>query len=179
MLVEDGPFAVYDVPPGVSHDKFGRWDNDPAYIDGDYYLTADGQGGRFAQLLALQSPTMVCYGHWQSLRPDHGLGWATLQEVARRVTAHHADRLVWLRPTEIAAYRHTERHTELWPADQGFELKIPFAPPHALTFRLRGARVATLTTPSGVRLEPWRQEPGDATLFDLWPEPGQYRWHLA
>ena len=37
----------------------------------------------------------------------------TLVYVARRLKEHYADEIVWMRPSEIAAYRHAERHTAL------------------------------------------------------------------
>ena len=175
VLAEEGGHAVYDVPPGVPSDLFGRWDRNPAHVNPDAYVSPDGQGGRLAQLLAQHTRTVVVYGHWQSLRPDTGIGNAAFREVAARLARFHGDEIVWMRPTEIAAYRHTERHTELRLAADGrsFTLAIPFAPLHPLTFRVLGAKRVKIRTPAGQLLRP--DEPTVAgALFSFLPEPGRY-----
>jgi hypothetical protein len=174
IMAERGPAAVYDLPPGVAGDFMGRWDRNPEFVNTDAYLTADGQAGRLPQLLAQQSPTLIFYCHWQSLRPGN-IGFPIMQEVAARLARHHADKITWMRPTEIMAYRHTERHAELRPAPdtQSFTLTIPFAPLHPLTIRIAGTPSVQLRTPAGARLEPAEQTAGGA-LFNLLPENGRY-----
>jgi len=177
MQIEDGAHAVYDIPPGVRGDHFGRWDNDPQYIKLDHYLSADGRSGRLPELLAQGSRTLIYYGHWQSLRPDSGVGFAGFQEIAARLKKYFASEIVWMRPTEIAAFRHTERHTQVRSINSGraFSLAIPFAPLHALTFRVRGSAKLKLRSPSGVELAPREAFPGEAcALFEFLPENGRY-----
>jgi len=175
VMIEDGPLAVYDVPPGVRGDSLGRWDNDPQYLDLDSYITADGRGGRLPELIAQSSRTLIYYGHWQSQRPDRGIGHAAFKEIAARLKKHHGEEIVWMRPTEIAAYRHTERHTQVRPDGRGFELRLPFPALHALTFRVRGSAKVRLQTPGGKVLKPWRALPGEAgALFEFLPENGRY-----
>jgi hypothetical protein len=199
LLDERGAFGVYDLPPGVEGDHFGRWDNDPAYRDPDFYITPDGQGGRLPQLLAQGTRTLIYYGHWQSLRPDRGIGFQAFGEVAARLNRHHAGRIVWMRPSQIAAYRHTERHTEVRPAGDGaagagpseatsrpkgaatgpqsFELRIPFAPLHPVSFRVSGGPSmgpgVRIRTPDGKVLSPVDRTDAGA-IFDLLPANGRY-----
>jgi hypothetical protein len=119
----------------------------------------------------------VYYGHWQSLRPDGGIGFPVFQEVAARLARFHGQAIVWMRPTEIAAYRHTERHTEVRPGEEGrsFRLRIPFEALHPLTFRIAGASDVKIRTPRGQVLSPagrW----ACGLLFDLLPESGRYEF---
>jgi hypothetical protein len=175
LLDEDGAQGVYDVPPGVRGDHFGRWDNNPEHRDPDFYITEDGERGRLVQLLAQGTRTLVYYGHWQSLRPDRGIGFEPFGQVAARLGKHHGDRLVWMRPSQIAAYRHTERHTELRAAADGksFELRIPFAPLHPISFRLVGEGSPRLKTPGGAVLAADEQA-GGANVFSFLPQNGRY-----
>lgn len=177
LMLEDGPHAIYDVPPGVRGDHFGRWDNLPEFLDLDQYISADGARGRLPELLAQNTRTLVYYGHWQSLRPDRGIGFTGFQEVAARLAKHYGNALVWMRPTEIAAYRHTERHTQLRaePDGRAFTLALPFAPLHPLSLRVRGGANVRLRAPSGKELAPSEKLPGEASaLFELLPETGRY-----
>jgi hypothetical protein len=175
LLAEDGAAGVYDVPPGVQGDHFGRWDNAPEHRDINFYITEGGDEGRLPQLLAQGTRTLIYYGHWQSLRPDRGIGFGPFHEVARRLNKYHAARIVWMRPSQITAYRHTERHTEVRPSVDGksFELRIPFAPLHALSFRLAGGAGAKIKSPSGAVIAPVEQSSA-GPIFDLLPESGRY-----
>ncbi len=182
LLAESGAQAVYDLTPGFPEDRFGSWDNNPDFVRIDEYISADGQGGRMAELLALGTRTLIYYTHWGCVRPDTGRGFAPFQEVAARLQRHHGERIVWMRPTEIAAYRHTERHTQLLPARDGrsFRLSIPFPPLHALSLRVLGGSGLRLRAPSGSILEPSRQLPGaSGSDFDLLPENGTYTVQTA
>jgi hypothetical protein len=173
MAERDGA-AVYDLPPGVSGDFMGRWDRNPNYINVDAYISADGQGGRLPQLLAQETRTLIIYGHWQSLQPG-GIGFPVLQEVAARLARHHGRQIIWMRPTEIMAYRHTERHTELRPSADGrsFTLAMPFAPLHVLTLRVLGEQDVKLRAPSGAMLSAHERTAAGA-MFNVMPENGRY-----
>lgn len=177
MMTEDGPNAVYDVPPGVGGDMLARWDNLPQYLDLDAYIDAEGKTGRLVDLVNLRTQTMGFYGHWQGVRPDTGIGYASFQELGRRVNRFYGEQIIWMRPTQIAMYRHTERYTQVREHGDGrrFELKIPFAPLHAVSFRVRGDAKARLRSPSGQVLEPWQTFPAEAcAIFDILPENGRY-----
>lgn len=172
-----GRNTVYDVPPAVGEDTLARWDNLPQYLNIDAYITADGSAGRFPELLALGTQTMGFYGHWQGVRPDTGIAYPSFQELGNRINRLLGDRIVWMRPTEIAMYRHTERYTQLRPAADGrsFTLSIPFEPLHPLSVRVLGNANARIKTPSGQTLAPWKTFPGEAfAIFDILPENGRY-----
>lgn len=177
VMIEDGANAVYDVPPAVGGDTLGRWDNLSEYLDLDQYITADGTKGRLVELLALRSATMGFYGHWQAIRPDRGIGYSSFQEVGQRLNRYYGEQVEWMRPTEIAAYRHTERHAQVrMDGDRrGFTLSIPFAPLHAVSVRLRGRANVRLKTPAGQTIQPWKSLPAEScAIFDVMPENGRY-----
>ncbi|HTL53393.1 MAG TPA: hypothetical protein VL860_12525 [Planctomycetota bacterium] len=186
VLAEWGPHAVYDIPPAVAHDHLARWDNDKQYIDVDAYITSDGSSGRLANLIALNSQTLIYYGHWQGLRPDTGLGFQPFQQVFQRLTRNYADRIEWMRPTAIAAYVHTWRHLQILPSAgvtgrsaerNGFDLQLPFAVTEPISLRVRGSSRVQIRTPSGVLIRPWKAFDGEAcAIFDLVPVPGRYEF---
>jgi hypothetical protein len=83
-----------------------------------------------------------------------------------------------MRPSQIAAYRHTERHTQVRQGRDGrsFALSVPFAPLHPLSLMVRGSAKAKLMTPGGKTLAPVERLPGEAcAMFDVMPENGTYR----
>lgn len=188
VLAENGPYAVYDLPPGVAGDHLGRWDNDRKYVDVDQYLNADGDGGRLAELIAQDTRTLIYYGHWQGLRPDQGVGFQPFLEVARRLSVFYAERIEWMRPSAIAAYTHACRHTQLRPAKallgafsdispeaEPFELRIPFAATHPVSFRVRGSAQVKLRGPDKKMIAPWKTFPAEnCAIFDLSPVSGRY-----
>ncbi|MFL5801979.1 MAG: hypothetical protein ACJ8CR_09595 [Roseiflexaceae bacterium] len=71
----------------------------------DALISADGSGGRLAELAAADEwLTFVC--HWQTLYSDGSRqGLVALDEVAARLARAHGPRLLWLTPSEIARYR--------------------------------------------------------------------------
>ena len=174
MVMEEGQYAVYDLPPGIKDDFFARESGDSAPPNIDPLITADGCGGRLPEMLALGTQTMLYFSHWHNVGPQNPLGFQAFQQVAARLQDTCAERIVWMRPSEIAGYRHTERHTQVWPEPGGFRLSIPFAPLHALSFRLPGTVDAKLISPSGTEILPSAVSNSDA-LYELWPENGQYR----
>lgn len=182
-LAERGAHAIYDIPPGVPGDHFARWENDSQYIDIDKYITSDGAGGRLPELLRLDSPTLIYYGHWQGLRPDNGLGFPAFQTVFQRLTRFHGDGIEWLRPTAIASYIHTWRHLEVQssaggPGERnGFTLRLPFAATQPISLRVRGSSRVNIRTPDGKVIHPWKAFDGEAcAIFDLVPVTGRYEY---
>lgn len=102
LVASDGDHAVYDLFPNAE-DRFGIWDNDPARVSADYYITADGRSGRIVELLDSGAPYCLFYAHWQGLNPVNGVGWGAFQQVVRRVRQFLADRVEWMRPSDYAA----------------------------------------------------------------------------
>lgn len=104
-VVHDREYAVFDLFPNAE-DRFGIWENDPARVDADYYITADGQQGRIVELVADGAPYCLFYAHWQGLNPVNGVGWDAFTEVVRRVRKHLADRVEWVRPSQYTERVH-------------------------------------------------------------------------
>jgi hypothetical protein len=102
------------------------------------------------------------------------VGFGAFREVAARLDRHCRDRIVWMLPSQIAAYRHTERHTQVWPEADGFRLSVPFEALHALSFRVTGAQGLKLRSPSGVEIPPSQTAGDGSRLFEFRPESGKY-----
>ena len=107
LMAGDGNCGVYDLFP-CAEDHFGIWENDPARVDADYYITADGQSGRIAEKVRAGASHCVLYGHWQGLNPVNGMGWKAFQQVVQRVKKHFADRVVWMRPSALTDLLHQQ-----------------------------------------------------------------------
>ena len=111
LMAGDGEYGVYDLYH-TADDHFGIWENDPARVDADFYITADGQSGRIAERVRAGASHCVLYGHWQGLNPVNGVGWKAFQQVVQRVKKHFADRVVWMRPSALTdlIHRHGAQH---------------------------------------------------------------------
>ncbi|OGG55513.1 MAG: hypothetical protein A3F84_29705 [Candidatus Handelsmanbacteria bacterium RIFCSPLOWO2_12_FULL_64_10] len=99
-----GRFGVYDLPSGV-WDYMASWRNAQDWVNVDHYVDAKG-GGHLAALIQAGSPVAVFHVHWQGLNPQTGLGWEAFEKMIDRLTAQFGDRIVWQRPSEIAAAFH-------------------------------------------------------------------------
>jgi len=98
LMAMAGGYGVFILPPNAG-DRFGIWRNDPAYVDADYYISADGQAGRVVDLVRAQSPYCLFYTHWQGLNPAYGVGWAAFTQVVHRIRRYLNDQVVWMRPS--------------------------------------------------------------------------------
>jgi hypothetical protein len=105
LLAGDGEHAVYDLMPNAG-DKFGSWGNGKDYVDPDYYITADGKSGIVVKHVAAGAPYCLFYAHWQGLNPGNGYGWPAFTAVVERIRTHLANRVVWMRPSEITTGYH-------------------------------------------------------------------------
>lgn len=82
----------------------------------DRFLTADGQGGRLAELLTGGGP-LVMVTHWQSLYSNGTrLGLQTHKEVAARLESLWGERIAWRKLSEIAAHFLAARTVRLTAA---------------------------------------------------------------
>ncbi len=107
MMAGDGEHGVYDLYH-TADDHFGIWENDPARVDADFYITADGRSGRIAERVRSGASHCVLYGHWQGLNPVNGAGWKPFQLVVQRIKKHFADRVVWMRPSALTDLFHRQ-----------------------------------------------------------------------
>lgn len=93
--------AVYDLMPNAG-DRFGIWENNPARVNPDYYIDADGKSGILLDHIRNGAPYFLFYAHWQGLNPANGVGWSAFTTVIDRIRAYLGDRVTWMRPSEIA-----------------------------------------------------------------------------
>jgi hypothetical protein len=107
LMAGEGEFGVYDLYPNAD-DHLGIWENDPARVSADYYITADGASGRIVEKVRAGAPRCVLYGHWQGVNPVKGVGWEAFKQVVHRVQKHYADRVVWMRPSALTDLYHRQ-----------------------------------------------------------------------
>lgn len=101
LMAAGGGCAVCDLGPNCG-DWFGIWENNPERVNADYYITADGSGGRIIELVRDGAPYVLFYAHWQGLNPARGVGWPAFVEVVGRVRKHLGDCVQWMRPSQYA-----------------------------------------------------------------------------
>ncbi len=107
LMAGEGEFGVYDLYPNAD-DHLGIWENDPARVSADYYITADGASGRIVEKVRAGAPRCVLYGHWQGVNPVKGVGWEAFKQIVHRVQKHYADRVVWMRPSALTDLYHRQ-----------------------------------------------------------------------
>ena len=107
LMAGDGPFGVYDLYPNAG-DYFGIWDNDPARVNADYYITANGESGRMVEKIRAGAPRCVFYAHWQGLNPVNGVGWQAFQQVIHRLQKHYREQVTWMRPSALTDQYHSQ-----------------------------------------------------------------------
>jgi hypothetical protein len=106
LMAGEGSFGVYDLYPHAD-DYLGIWENDPARVNADYYITDDGESGRIVEKVRAGAPRCVLYAHWQGLNPVNGVGWKAFKQVVQRVKKHFADRVIWMRPSALSDLHHS------------------------------------------------------------------------
>jgi hypothetical protein len=97
----------------------------------DRYLTADGQGGRLAELLQGGGP-LVLVTHWQSLYSNGSrLGLRTYREIAARVQALFGPRVEWRKLSALTdqflAAQTVRFESEATPQEVRVRATAPFA----------------------------------------------------
>lgn len=118
---------------GCTGDWFGGWDG-LERGDVDKIITADGRSGRMPQVIARGEPAfMVC--HWPGIYFNgREVGFAIFKEAVRRLREHHADAIVWMKPSEVARYWAARELTRIERHPDRITLDAPFACP-GFTFR--------------------------------------------
>ena len=101
----EGPCGVYDLMPNAM-DHFGIWENNPARVNPDYYLSADGKSGIIVRHFQAGLPYCLWYSHWQGLNPAKGVGWRAFTTVIERIRTHLGDQVLWMRPSDITKRYH-------------------------------------------------------------------------
>jgi hypothetical protein len=105
LKASDGDCGIYDLMPNAM-DNFGIWENDPARVKPDYYITEDGESGIIVEHVRKGAPYCIWYAHWQGLNPVNGVGWNAFTTVVGRIHKHLRDQVVWMRPTDITGRYH-------------------------------------------------------------------------
>ena len=107
LMAGDGNFGVYNLYPNAE-DQLGIWENNPARVNPDYYITADGKSGRIVEKILAGSPRCVFYAHWQGVNPVNGVGWQAFQQVVQRINKHYRNRVTWMRPSALTDAYHRQ-----------------------------------------------------------------------
>jgi hypothetical protein len=138
----------------------------------DRFITADGEGGRLADLLRGGGP-LILVTHWQSLYSNGSrLGFRTYQEVARRVASLLGERVAWRKLSEIADQHLAAQTARLDARATAREVEITATSPFA-------ANTLTVSVPT-----PWPLYTGptvrvDGQLFEQVINPAELavgRW---
>lgn len=101
----EGQSGVYELKPNCE-DHFGIWENSEDHVNPDYYITEDGYSGILQHHFENNSPYAMWYMHWQGVNPENGKGWDAFQTVIRRIRKHLEDKVIWMRPSDIATAYH-------------------------------------------------------------------------
>lgn len=111
LMAGDSDFGIYDLYPNAE-DYLGIWENDPARVNADYYVAADGTCGRIAEKIRAGAPRCVLYAHWQGLNPVNGVGWEAFKQIVERIQKHFADRVIWMRPSALTDQYHEQANKQ-------------------------------------------------------------------
>ena len=101
----DGKFGVYELMPNCE-DHFGIWENSTDHVDPDYYISENGKEGVIIRHLKNNDPYCMWYMHWQGVNPENGKGWKAFETVIGRIRKHLSDKVVWMRPSDMATAYH-------------------------------------------------------------------------
>jgi hypothetical protein len=101
----DGKYGVYDLIPNCE-DHFGIWENSDDHVDPDYYISENGKSGIIIRHYEENAPYCMWYMHWQGLNPEKGKGWKAFQTVNERIRKHLSEKVVWMRPSDVATSYH-------------------------------------------------------------------------
>ncbi len=124
-----------NVPAGTG-DWFGGWDG-ARKPEPDRYATADGTEGAMVHWIRRGGPAiMLC--HWPGMYCNGSkAGFRAFQQVVRSLHEHFADRIVWLKLSEIARYWAVRQLATMRLAGRSIEIETPFACSE-FTFRWHG-----------------------------------------
>ncbi len=144
-------FAV-NIPAGTG-DWFGGWDG-VGNPEPDRYATQDATGGRMVELIEARRPAiMLC--HWPGMYCNGSKsGFHAFQRVVQALHSRFADRMRWMKLSEIARYWAAREWTRIdMPARSDIEgperriaLRAPLACP-SFTVRLAGRYARLVWTP--------------------------------
>ena len=152
-------------PDSAGHPDFAWGTQQGQAAELDVLLTADGVGGRLAELFANASP-MAFHTHWQSLFSNgSGAGLDALGALIDRINGVWGERIRWTSARELALYAAARAATGIDVSDDGRDLTTtaPFACPE-FTFRTPLPAESTTLLLDGVALD--QLPDGDAPLHE-------------
>ncbi len=137
-LGTDGLNLTVNIPAGTG-DWFGGWEGD-VVPEPDRYALADASGGRVVELIERGQPALfLC--HWPGMYCNGTkLGFRAFQRVVTTIGRQYADRILWMKLSEIARYWAAKELTEIRRQGPVWQLQAPFACPE---FTLTLPRSAT------------------------------------
>jgi hypothetical protein len=113
---------------GCTGDWTGGWDNTEPE-GADRFITPDLQHGRMVEVIERQEPAlMVC--HWTGIYWNgEERGFKVFQEVERRLRNRFADRILWMKLSEVARSWAARELTRIDTAPGSVQFQAPFACP--------------------------------------------------
>jgi hypothetical protein len=126
-LGTDGLNLTVNIPAGTG-DWFGGWEGD-VLPEPDRYALADASGGRVVDLIERGQPALfLC--HWPGMYCNGTkAGFRAFQRVVTSISGKYADRIVWLKLSEIARYWAAKELTAIRREGRVWTLQAPFACP--------------------------------------------------
>ena len=122
---------------GCTGDWTGGWDNSLP-VGANAFITPDLQKGRMVDVITRGEPAvMVC--HWTGIHFNgQELGFQIFQEVVRRLGERFGQKILWMKPSEIARYWAVKELTRIAVDAPGGNVTFdaPFACPR-FTLRLK------------------------------------------
>jgi hypothetical protein len=126
-LGTDALNLTVNIPAGTG-DWFGGWEGD-VVPEPDRYALPDASGGRMVDLIERGQPALfLC--HWPGMYCNGTkAGFRAFQRVVTSIGGKYADRILWLKLSEIARYWAAKELTEIQRRGEVWALQAPFACP--------------------------------------------------
>ena len=148
-------------------DWFGGWDGDKQ-PQGDRYCNRDATQGRMVELIERGEPAiMLC--HWPGMYTQGSKeGFAALQQVVLALNHHKADKVVWMKLSEIARYWAAKELTSTIASEKQHLLRAPFACPQFTVRVARASDQPPIVVTAGKRIELKRVSAPDQLQSGMW-----------
>jgi hypothetical protein len=155
------PLLTMNVLAGTG-DWFGGWDGDEE-PQPDLYCNRDATSGKMVELIQRNEPAvMLC--HWPGMYTQGTKqGFHAFQQVVLSLHQRFADRLLWMKPSEMARYWAAKELTRIQASGNQCALVAPFACPQ-FTLRVDSAFTAPPTIRCGDQRQTLREVTSAAQL---------------
>jgi hypothetical protein len=131
-IAGDEPECIVNIP-ACTGDYLGSWDGaspNPTKATVEGQVSEDFKTGRLVEVINKGEP--ACFlTHWPGMYANGtGIAFETFKQTVLRLNAGFADRIRWMKLTEIARYWAAKELTAITRAEDGtITLKAPFATP--------------------------------------------------